>query len=100
MKPCAPITAPTARGKRESLFCPVEHCNANVGGYCGINGKKYLGMASAALSPMGVSNFMGNGTLGGAFFFNDVGAEGQLPMTEDWGVWRNCPHYKRMNHRN
>jgi len=87
-------------GNRESLFCPVEHCDANVGGYCGINGKKQLGMAAGALAHHGgVSNNLGNGSLGGAFFFNDVGAEGQPPMTEDWGTWRNCPHYKRMNRR-
>jgi hypothetical protein len=73
------------------MFCPVEECDANRGGYCGVRMGAPFGYAPAAFFMPGQTNFMAPFGPALGMLGNSTMAEGQPPMTDSWGMWRNCP---------
>lgn len=85
------------------LNCPVEECDKNRGGYCGIREEGPLGWAAAAYYAPGMSNFMAPfGPAYGMIINNSLSntmAEGQSPAADSPGMWRNCPRRKAIDQR-
>jgi hypothetical protein len=71
--------------------CPVEECDKNNGGYCAMRQDGSLGFAASAFFLPGQTNFMAPFGPALGMLKNDTMAEGQPPMTDEWGMWRNCP---------
>lgn len=81
------------------LSCPVEECDQNRGGYCGIRQEGPLGWAAAAFYMPGTTNFMAPFGPAVGMLGNSTMAEGQPPMTDSWGMWRNCPRRRANDQR-
>lgn len=79
------------------LYCPVEECERNRGGNCGIRGDGPLGFAAAAFYMPGQTNFMSPFAPPIGMINNGMPAVGQPPMNDSWGVWRNCPRLRANN---
>ncbi len=76
------------------LYCPVEECEKNSGGYCAVRGDAPLGFAKAAFFAPGQSNFMAPFGPAVGMLGNGVMADGRPPATDSWGMWRNCPRLR------
>jgi hypothetical protein len=81
------------------LYCPVEECEANRGGYCTIRQDGPLGWASTAFFMPGQTGFLAPFGPVPGMFRSDATAEGQPPAAPEWGMWRNCPRLKDKNQR-
>ena len=73
------------------LSCPVEECKDNRGGFCGIRQALPLGFAPSGFFPANNTNFLAPFGPAMSLLKNSAQAEAQPPMTDDWGMWRNCP---------
>jgi hypothetical protein len=77
----------------DGLYCPVEECEENRGGFCNIKQDGPLGWASAALFMPGQPGFT-------APFGTAMGvSSGIPPVAAGWGMWRNCPRLRDKNQR-
>jgi hypothetical protein len=83
----------------DGLYCPVEECEENHGGNCALKQNLPLGFAAAALYMPGQTNFMAPFGPALGMLANSTMAEGEPPMTESWGMWRNCPRLKARDQR-
>lgn len=81
------------------LSCPVEECEKNRGGYCGVRGDVPLGFAAAAYYLPGQSSFMAPFAPAAGVLAGGALADGKPPMTDSWGMWRNCPRLRADNPR-
>jgi hypothetical protein len=83
----------------DGLYCPVEECEENRGGYCNIRQDGPLGWASTAFFMPGQPNMMAPLGVPFGVLRNDVTAEGQPNAAPEWGMWRNCPRRRQRDLR-
>jgi hypothetical protein len=83
----------------EGLYCPMEECEENRGGYCNVKQDGPLGWASAAFFMPGQAGL--SAPFGQAMGMMPGGAAmgGRPPGAPEWGLWRNCPRLREKNLR-